>query len=153
MKESLDKAREELKRADHLIFVSLKYTRTVDIIKNIIERLINAYDMGMESLLRYAKSEKKITASPTAPLARAEALREVFSDDDQLSNFLNLYLLFRKIKTAKFSRANEYRRHVMMTAFLDDGEVEISIDIITDYFERTTEFVDYVSSLHGGKND
>jgi hypothetical protein len=153
MKESLDNAREELKRADHLIFVSLKYTRTVDIIKSIIERLINAYDMGIESLFRYAKSKKKISSFPTAPLARANTIKEIFSDDEQIANFLNLYRFFRKIKTAKFSRANEYRRHVMMTAFLDEGEVEISIDIITDYFDRTNEFVDYCSALSGGKND
>ncbi len=153
MKESLDKAREELKRADHLIFVSLKYTRTVDIIKNIIERLINAYDMGIESMFRYAKAEKKVSSFPTAPLARAEALKDIFADDEQVSNFLNLYLLFRKIKVAKFSRTNEYRRHVMMTAFLDEGEVEISIDIITDYFDKTNEFIDYVLSLGEGKKE
>ncbi len=42
MLESLDLAKEEIKRADHLMYVSLKYTRTVDILKSIIERLINA---------------------------------------------------------------------------------------------------------------
>ena len=41
-KESIDKAKEELKRVDHLFFVSLKYTKTVDVIKSLIDRLINA---------------------------------------------------------------------------------------------------------------
>ena len=31
---------EELKRVDHLVYVSLKYTRTVDVIRSIIDRLI-----------------------------------------------------------------------------------------------------------------
>ena len=153
MKESLDKSREELKRADHLIFVSLKYTRTVDIIKNIIERLINAYDNSIEALLRYAKEKKKISSIPEAPIMRADTIKELFADDPDIANYINLYMLFRKINTAKFSRAREYRRHVTMTAFLDKGEVEISIDIISEYFEKTKDFVEYCRILIEGKND
>ncbi len=153
MKEYLDKSKSELKRADHLIFVSLKYTRTVDVIKNIVERLINAYDFGMETLFLYAKSKKKIDTFPTAPLARAESIKDLFSDDPQITNFINLYRLFRKINTAKFSRTLEYRRHVTMTAFLDDGEIEIGIDIISEYFEKTKEFIDYCGKMIEVKND
>jgi hypothetical protein len=153
MKASLDKAREELKRADHLIFVSLKYTRTVDIIKNIISRLINTYDYGMESLFRLAKGKKLISSAPTAAVARAEKIKELYADDPHIPDFINLYILFRKINNAKFNRAQEYRRHVTMTAFLDDSEVEINIDIITEYFQKTTEFIDYCESLLKDKND
>ena len=153
MKESLNNSRKELKRAEHLIFVSLKYTRTVDVIKNIIERLINAYDFGMESLFRFAKSKKEITDFPPAPLVKAEILKTNYSEDPEMTNFLNLYIIFRKIKKAKFSRAREYRRHVTMTAFLDDGEIEINIDIITEYFEKTQEFINYCNTLIEGEND
>ena len=123
MKVFLDKAREELKRADHLIFVSLKYTRTVDIIKNIISRLINTYDYGIESLFKFAKEKKLISSAPTAAVARAEKIKELYAEDPNIPNFINLYVLFRKINNAKFNRAQEYRRHVTMTAFLDDSEV------------------------------
>jgi hypothetical protein len=153
MKESLDKSQEELKRADHLIFVSLKYTRTVDVIKNIIERLINAYDFGMEALFKYAKTKGQIKSSPTAPLVRAETIKEIYSNDPEIINYINLYTLFRKIKKARFSRAQEYRRHVTMTAFLDDGEIEVSIDIISEYFEKTKEFIEHCSMLTQGKNE
>ncbi len=153
MIESYKQAVEEFKRVDHLFHVSLKYTRTVDVIKIVIERLINAYDFGIEALLRFSKSKKKVASIPTAPLARAETLKNTFSEDQQLINYLNLYILFRKIKKAKFNRALEYRRHVTMTAFLDEGEVEISIDIISEYFEKTKEFIDYCEVLVGVKND
>lgn len=153
MRESLDNSRKELKRAEHLIYVSLKYTRTVDVIKNIIERLINAYDFGMESMFLLAKEKKQLEESPTAPLVRADTLKTMFADDPQMSHFINLYILFRKLKKAKFSRAREYRRHVTMTAFLDDGEVEVNIDIITEYYEKTHGFIDYCNSLIEGEND
>lgn len=153
MKLSLDKARQELKRADHLIFVSLKYTRTVDVIKNVIERLINAYDFSIEALFRYAKSKKMVGEFPTAALMRAEKIKEIFSDDQKMFNYISLYLLFRKLNKAKFNRALEYRRHVTMTAYLDEGEVEVSIDIISEYFEKTKEFVDYCQDLIEGKQN
>ena len=43
----LDEAKEEIKRADHLIYISLKYTKTVDVIKITIQRLINAFDFAI----------------------------------------------------------------------------------------------------------
>ena len=36
-----DNAKQELKRADHLLYVTLKYTRTVDVIKNTIKISVN----------------------------------------------------------------------------------------------------------------
>lgn len=44
MKEAITNAVEELKRVDHLIYVSLKYTRTVDVIRSVINRLIESYN-------------------------------------------------------------------------------------------------------------
>ena len=55
MKESFELAVQELKRVDHLFWVSLKYTRTVDVIKNVIDRLISCVGFGLEAILKWAK--------------------------------------------------------------------------------------------------
>ncbi len=60
MEESLENAADELKRAEHLMYVSLKYTRTVDMIRHLVEKLISTFDYGVVSLLEYAKEKKKI---------------------------------------------------------------------------------------------
>ena len=60
MQPFLEDAREEMKRAEHLLYVSLKYTRTVDVIKSLIGRLINAIDATTDKLLDYAVQKKKI---------------------------------------------------------------------------------------------
>ncbi|MEM3690615.1 MAG: hypothetical protein QXZ40_02715, partial [Candidatus Micrarchaeia archaeon] len=60
MNEALGEAFEEMKRADHLIYVSLKYTRTVDVIRSIVERLATAYEKAITALLEEAKNQKKI---------------------------------------------------------------------------------------------
>jgi hypothetical protein len=151
MKESLYKAKEELKRADHLVFVSLKYTRTVDIIKNIIERLLNAYNFTMEALLRYAKENKKIKEISSVPLVRAEQLKKLYEDDQTINTYMELYALLRKITKAKFIRLREHRRHVTMVASIEEKDVEVDIDIISEYFQKTKEFVEYIEGIIGGE--
>ncbi len=150
MKESLYKAKEELKRADHLVFVSLKYTRTVDIIKSIIERLLNAYDFSIEVLMRYAKENKEITEISAAPLVRAEQIKKLHPEDEKTKTYMDLYMLLRKISKAKFIRLREHRRHVTMIASLDEKDVEVDIDIISEYFHKTNEFVEHIESITGG---
>ena len=57
-------ARQELKRADHLLYVTLKYTKTTDVIKNAIRRLINACDYAIIDILERLKEKKKIDEVP-----------------------------------------------------------------------------------------
>ena len=52
MNEEFEQAKGELRRADHLMYVSLKYTRTVDVIKSLIMRMLNTYDNLILSLLK-----------------------------------------------------------------------------------------------------
>ena len=140
MQESLHFAKEELKRADHLINVSLKYTRTVDVLKSIIERMINAYDNAIDALLKLAKEQKRIATIPELPRMRAETIKKVY-DTPEVNAYIEFYYLLRKIDKSEFERAREYRRHVTMTAFIDSKEIEITIDIMYDYFEKIKDFI------------
>lgn len=142
MQESLFNAKAELKRADHLISVSLKYTRTVDVIKHIVQRLISSIDFGLEALLKYAKAKKRLAVVPTLPRIKLEQVRELYRDNAEIQHFLDLYVFLKKVDKARFDRSQEFRRHVTMTAHIDTGEkVEVNIDIIADYFEKVTQFI------------
>ena len=68
--------KDEIKRADHLIYVTLKYTRTVDVMKNVIKRLLSALDSGILELLEELKSNGKVSMIPPSPLARLELLEK-----------------------------------------------------------------------------
>lgn len=149
MKESIERAEEELKRADHLVYVSLKYTRTVDVIKNIIERLINAFDCGIETLLDYAKKKKKIQQKPNLTTQRYSAIKKLFKDDEEMMKLIELYPLLKKINKAEFKREREYRRHVTMVVEVE-GEVRgIDIDLMYKYFEKAKEFIALVKEKTG----
>lgn len=152
--EALALAVQELKRADHSIAVSLKYTRTVDVIKSIIERLINTVGFCLDALLEHAKAKGTAAELAALPRLKAEQVKMVFSNDKKVVDFCDFFLLLRRVDKAKFERAQEYRRHVTMTAHLDNEEnVEVTIDIITDYYDKTQEFLNYVGRMVTGKNE
>jgi len=149
MDEVLARARDELKRVDHLIYVSLKYTRTVDILKNIIERLIECYSIIIVGLLEKAKEEKKIFEVPAAPLMQCSNLKEVYKDQEVI-NLADFYLFLRKINRSRFDRINEYRRHVGMIAHLEDEnrDVEVNIDKVTEYYKLTQKYMELIEERY-----
>ncbi len=148
MKESFDLAIQELKRVDHLFWVSLKYTRTVDVIKHVIDRLISCIGFGLEALLKYAKEKKLITDIPENAGLRCELLKKIFPDDQELADYINFYLKLRKLSKAEYTKREEFRRHVTMIATIDKGElVEVSIDVLKEYYEKTRNFISFVKKI------
>jgi hypothetical protein len=148
MLESLTKAKDELKRVDHLIYVSLKYTRTVDVLKNVIDRLVNAFDFMILSLLRKAKDNKKIDKIPTAPVEMCDVAKELYSSDKTILDIIDFYLLLRKITKAEYESENEYRRHVTMKAGIDGKTVNVDIDEVTEYYKRAKDFIIYIEEKY-----
>lgn len=144
----MDDAKEELKRADHLIYVSLKYTRTVDIIKHTIERLILAFDSVFLGFLEKAKNEGKISEIVNAPAKKCEEIKRLYPGDKDIDEAITFYLLLRKLDRAKFDRINEFRRHVTMIADIDGKKFNIDIDKISEYYDATKKFVGYVEEKH-----
>lgn len=154
MKESIDQCYEEMRRADHLIYVSLKYTRTVDIIKHTINRMINASDCIIDVLFDYAIKKRKTKETPGKPGPKCNKLKEIFKDDEIIKEYADFYLFLRKLTRANYTASREFRRHVTMTAIVDNEQFEVDIDKIYEFNEKIKNFIDYVEILTGlKKND
>jgi hypothetical protein len=138
----LEEADEELKRIDHLIYVSLKYTRTVDILRSIIERLINTYDFGVLALLTSLKEKGHYSILPKSPGLRANMVNDFYADEPVMKEVIRHYHLLRNLSRADFKRSCEFRRHVKMTCILDVGVVEVDIDSISEYYRESRIFVE-----------
>jgi hypothetical protein len=153
MIQSLHDAVEEWKRVDHLIYVSLKYTRTVDVIINILNRMVDGYAHLMDSLIKYAEKEKLWKGElPGSAIERAELVKQLFKEDIEIQDNVDLYLLLRKLLRAKtVERENEYRRHVTMKTIIDGREEIVNIDIITNYYLFQREFLQKVQKMLGAK--
>jgi hypothetical protein len=151
--EALEATIDEIKRVDHLFYVSLKYTRTVDMIKHVIERLISTNECAAETMLHYAKEKKLIAEVPTTSAVRVELLKKTYPNDMYVQEALTLLSLLLRLRRAKYTAREEYRRHVTMIAQLDGKEiVEVKIDTLGEQYKKTKEFVDYIHNLVQGRD-
>lgn len=135
MNEYFEEAKEELKRVDHIIYVSLKYTRTVDIIRNALQRMVSACELIIDGLLWYRQEKKEIDAIPNSFKERITLVKKLYKDDPKLETYITFYLSLRDLIKAPFTRREEYRRHVTMISQLKSQTAEITIDVLEDNFD------------------
>jgi hypothetical protein len=148
MMESLDDANEELKRVDHLIYVSLKYTRTIDVFLNALGRMIDAYEFMFDALLKHAVENKKLKEVPKTPIEKGNLVKELYGEDEQVLKNVNLFFLMRKlVKATGHSKEQEYRRHVTMRTDIDGREEIMDIDTITAHYHEQRDFFNKVKKI------
>jgi hypothetical protein len=141
--EILLEAREELKRLEHIIYVSLKYTRTVDVIINALNRLVGIYDLLVEALLEKAKGENLIEALPKSPALSAKRLGETYPEDIFLHKHLKFYSFLKTILNMEHKKFREYRRHVALVVDINNCTAEANIDNLTNCEKFVHSFYNY----------
>lgn len=148
MIEAMTNAVEELKRVDHLIFVSLKYTRTVDVIRSVVNRIIDSFNAIIDGFLNQLEEEHKIFEIPQAPMIKVQKIKE-FYDDDTLKEYLDFYIYLRQLYRSDFTRSGEFRKNVTMTTTMPTGEeVEVKIDTVMEYYEKTKAFIHHIQDTY-----
>ncbi len=155
MKESLQNAKQELKRVDHQIFVSLKYTRTVDVLMLTLGKMIDVYECFVDCLLKKAVEEKRIREEyiPMTPIEKGNMTRDLYKDEIVQHN-LDLYFLLRKVVKTNPKKEQEFRRHVTLRTFVDGNEIAVDIDQVAEYYEILKQFLAWVEQRVGqGETD
>jgi hypothetical protein len=147
MEEESDTAYEQLKRADHLIYVTLKYTKTVDVIKNTIKRLISALDYAILDVLEYHRKKRKLKKIPISPRERAEILEEIYKKEKAIRDYVDFYFLIKKIDQSRYSAIGEYRKNLALIA---NGFI-VDIETLRGYYNKTKEFINFTMELIKGK--
>lgn len=153
LQEYLLEAHEELKRLEHIIYVSLKYTRTVDVVINALNRLLSVYDIIIEAFLEKAKEEKLIEALPKSPALRATRLGELYPQDQELQKYLSFYAFLKNVLKLPHSKREEYRRHVTLVVDLEKSTAEIDIDNLTSCEKFVHRFFHYAQEKILGKKE
>lgn len=142
MKESIEDAKKELKRVEHLVYVSLKYTRTVDVLKNVLSRMLEAYELLLKTLYTYKVDDKEV---PKAPVKLALEVQNLYEDNEAVQENVETFILLRKIYRAPNPiREEEYRRHVAMKTYINGKEEVFNIDLAMQYFDYLKRFFETV---------
>ena len=127
--------------ADHLLYVSLKYTKTCDVMINLIIRWKKMIETSIESILKRAKKKKKIKLIPTSPIGKIEAMRKLFKKDENFQEVLNMYEIFRKIEDLQKERIGEFRKNVTLKVFYQGKEININLDKLKEYADELEKFI------------
>jgi len=133
--------------ADHLLYVSLKYTKTCDVILNLILRWRKMIEVSVDSMLAYAKKRKMIKSVPTNPIQKIEEMKLLFRKNKDVLDMLELYEMFRKIETLKKERIGEFRKNVTLKVFYQGKEININLEKLKEYAYILEKFISYVKQF------
>ena len=145
MIECYKQAVEDFKRVDHLFHVSLKYTRTVDVIRSVIERIVGTFENSIDALLKCMGEEKEILDFPENPVGKANLVKEKIDNKEIIDN-IDMYLRLRRLLRAEYTKREEFRRHVTMVTQFEGAVVDVDIDLLEVYYYDTKKFLTYIKS-------
>jgi len=127
--------------ADHLLYVSLKYTKTCDVIVNLILRWKKMIETSIDAILRHAKKKKKIKMIPENPIGKTEEMKKLFKKDKEFLEVIDMYEMFRKIKELRKERIGEFRKNVTLKVFYRGEEISINLEMLKIYADRLEKFI------------
>jgi len=143
----LEKIMKEKISADHLLYVSLKYTKTCDVILNLIRRWTVMISDSVDGLLEQLKKKKKIKVIPVAPRQRVELVKQHFKKVPEVMKAVEIYEFFKKIENLRTVRESEFRKDVRLKVYEGEKETIINLDKLKEYSAILESFISYVKQF------
>ncbi len=127
--------------ADHLFYVSLKYTKTCDVITNLLLRWAKMIETSIDKILEHEKKKKKIHSVPSSPIEKIDQVRKSFKKDSEFLEIIDMYEMFRKIRDLKTERIGEFRKNVTLKVFYRGEEISINLEKLKEYSDKLEKFI------------
>lgn len=135
----------EMNAAQHLLYVSLKYTKTGDVILNLLQRWRQMIDVSMDKLLERAKKKKKIKVIPGTPIEKQKVLQKLLKKEKVVMDTLELYTFFRRIHTLELIKEHEFRKNVTLRV-IDKEEIAIDMEKLKEWSILMEDYIKFVRS-------
>jgi hypothetical protein len=143
----MDRIIKEKISADHLLYVSLKYTKTSEVIENLILRWAVMIEHGIDRLLIQAKKKKMIKSIPISPKPRLDLIKETFKNKKEVMDAINLYEMFRKIDQLNKESEGEFRKNVALKISYRGQVVRIDLEKLKEYSIILERFINYLKQF------
>ena len=134
----------EKRIAEHLFYVSLKYTKTCDVILNLIARWQNMIEKSINAILEKSKKKRLIKNIPTAPRAKVNLLLDIFKREKIIKETLDLYILFKNIPRLQHTREGEFRKNVNLKVIECEKSININLEKLKQWQETLERFLSFV---------
>lgn len=133
--------------ADHLLYVSLKYTKTSEVIQNLIFRWTVMIENAFEKMLKHAKKKKLIKTIPGSPKPKLDLMRETFKDDKVVLETIELYEMFRRMDDLKKEPIGEFRKNVALNVTYRGQLVRINLEKLKEYSITLENFISFLKQF------
>lgn len=133
--------------ADHLLYVSLKYTKTCDVILNLLARWKSLIELSFDSILQEYVTLKKIEAMPISPKQRIEFIRKYFKEYKSIQDTVPIYILFKRVPDSKKSREGEFRKNVNLKIMLSNEIININLEKLEEYGFLIDSFIKDIKEI------
>jgi len=133
--------------ADHLLYVSLKYTKTCDVILNLLARWKSLIEISFDAILENRVEAGKIPAMPATPKERIEFIKKYFKKFEDIQNVVPLYIFFKRIPDLNKSRSGEFRKGVNLKIVEPTRTTDIDMIKLGEYYEIIEKFMIEVKKI------
>lgn len=133
--------------ADHLLYVSLKYTKTCDVILNLLARWKSLIEISFDAILEKKVESGKLSAMPTNPKQKIEFIRKYFSKDIVIQDVIALYIFFKRVPDMDKTRSGEFRKNVNLKIIEPARTTDINMEKLGEYYEIIEKFISEVKKI------
>ena len=133
--------------ADHLLYVSLKYTKTCDVMLNLIARWKSMIEMSFDAIIEKAVKEKKIPHMHESPKQRIEFIKKFFRKNEAVQETVPVYIFFKRIPELNKTREGEFRKNVALRIIEPGKLTVIDMEKLKEYSELLERFISEIKFL------
>ena len=141
-KNEMEEIIQEKISADHLLYVSLKYTKTCDVIMNLLLRWRKMIEICIIQILKDAEKRGKIKEVSDNAIGRIDEIKKLLKKDPNVLETIDFFMMLRKIESLKTERIGEFRKNVTLKVIFRGKEINITLDKLKEYAEMLENFVD-----------
>jgi len=135
--------------ADHLLYVSLKYTKTCDVILNLLARWKSLIEISFDAILEKMVEDGKLPLMPTNPKQRIEFIKKYFSKNVIVQDTVPLYIFFKRIPDLNKIRSGEFRKNVNLKVVEPTRTTDINMEKLGEYYDIVEKFISEVKKNLG----
>jgi hypothetical protein len=144
----VDRILKEKTSADHLLYVSMKYTKTCDVILNLISRWTQLLDIAFDVLIEKQIEKKKLSKHPESPVEKIQIIRDSFKNNEIIQTMLKEYIFFRKVPKLTKTREGEFRKNVNLKVEDSNGKIiDINLEKLKEYSLMMDKFVEETKTI------
>jgi hypothetical protein len=133
--------------ADHLLYVSLKYTKTCDVILNLLARWKSLIELSFDAILEKKVTDGNAPHAPESPKQRIEFVKTYFKKNNSVQEVIPLYIFFKRVPDLEKTREGEFRKNVNLKVIESGKTTEINLNKLSEYSEIVDKFVSEVKKI------